>query len=43
MAECYQQLSQSAGERQIAARQLALVHADGGVLSAHVSLLIEAC
>jgi acetyl-CoA acetyltransferase len=43
IAECYQQLSQSAGERQIAARQLALVHADGGVLSAHVSLLIEAC
>ncbi|HAB48659.1 MAG TPA: thiolase, partial [Lautropia sp.] len=43
IAECYAQLSESAGDRQISARQLALIHADGGVLSAHVSLLIEAC
>jgi len=43
IAECFAQISQSAGPRQIPARQLALIHADGGVLSAHVSLLFEAC
>ncbi|NCV39734.1 MAG: thiolase family protein [Betaproteobacteria bacterium] len=43
IAECYAQLSQTAGTRQIPARELALIHADGGVLSAHVSLIFDAC
>ena len=43
IAECYAQLSETAGLRQIPPRQLALIHADGGVLSAHVSLILEAC
>ncbi len=41
VAEAYRQLAGCAGDRQIAPRRRALVHADGGVLSAHVSLLME--
>lgn len=41
IAETYRQLAQRAGTRQIAPRKRALVHADGGVLSAHVSLVLE--
>jgi acetyl-CoA acetyltransferase len=37
--EAYRQLAGKAGDRQIAHRRRALVHADGGVLSSHVSLI----
>lgn len=42
LVEAYQQLAQRAGERQIPPRRRALFHADGGVLSAHVSLILDA-
>ncbi|WP_251863223.1 thiolase family protein [Achromobacter sp. Marseille-Q4962] len=42
VAEAWAQLAGLAGERQIAPRKRALVHADGGVLSAHVSLVLQA-
>ncbi|CAB3884487.1 thiolase family protein [Achromobacter denitrificans] len=42
VAEAWTQLAGLAGERQIAPRRRALVHADGGVLSAHVSLVLQA-
>jgi acetyl-CoA C-acetyltransferase len=38
--EAYRQLAGKAGDRQIAGRQRAFVHADGGVLSSHVSLIL---
>lgn len=41
IAEAYRQLAGRAGSRQIAPRRRALVHADGGVLSAHASLILE--
>ena len=41
IAEAYRQLAGRAGSRQIAPRRRALLHADGGVLSAHVSLILE--
>ena len=41
MVEAYRQLAGKAGDRQIAGRTRAFVHADGGVLSAHVSLILE--
>ena len=41
MAEAYRQLAGKAGDRQIAGRRRAFVHADGGVLSSHVSLILE--
>ena len=41
IAEAYRQLARRAGPRQIAPRRRALLHADGGVLSAHVSLILE--
>lgn len=41
MVEAYRQLSGKAGSRQIPNRMRAFVHADGGVLSAHVSLILE--
>ena len=41
IAEAYRQLAGRAGNRQIAPRRRALLHADGGVLSAHVSLILE--
>ena len=38
--EAYRQLSGRAGDRQIESRNRAFVHADGGVLSSHVSLVL---
>jgi len=42
VVEAWRQLAGRAGTRQIAPRRHALVHADGGVLSAHVSLILQA-
>ena len=39
--EAYRQLAGVAGERQIAPRRRAFIHADGGVLSSHVSLILS--
>lgn len=39
-AEAFRQLAGRAGTRQAAARTRAFVHADGGVLSSHVSLIL---
>jgi acetyl-CoA C-acetyltransferase len=41
IAEVVRQLIGVAGARQVAARQHALVHADGGVMSSHVSLVLS--
>nr|WP_315593942.1 thiolase family protein [uncultured Cupriavidus sp.] len=41
LAEAARQLAGRAGTRQIAPRRRALFHADGGVLSSHVSLILE--
>lgn len=38
--EAYRQLAGRAGARQVAKRRCAFVHADGGVMSAHVSLVL---
>jgi acetyl-CoA acetyltransferase len=40
LAETWRQLAGRAGGRQISPRRCAFVHADGGVLSAHVSLIL---
>lgn len=42
VAEAWTQLAGRAGSRQAGAPRYALVHADGGVLSAHVSLILQA-
>lgn len=42
IAEAWRQLARRAGARQIGPRRRCLLHADGGVLSAHVSLVLEA-
>ncbi|WP_455287209.1 thiolase family protein [Cupriavidus necator] len=42
LAEAARQLAGRAGERQVDRRHRALFHADGGVLSSHVSLVLEA-
>lgn len=42
VAEAWTQLAGRAGPRQVGAPTCALVHADGGVLSAHVSLVLQA-
>ncbi|MFY1908845.1 thiolase family protein [Achromobacter xylosoxidans] len=42
VAEAWTQLAGRAGSRQAGAPRYALVHADGGVLSAHVSLVLQA-
>lgn len=39
--ETYRQLAGRAGARQIGARRHALLHADGGVMSSHVSLVLS--
>ena len=39
--EAYRQLTGNAGARQVAPRKRAFVHADGGVLSSHVSLILS--
>ena len=41
LVEAHLQLSGRAGERQCGAPALALLHGDGGVLSSHVSLVLE--
>jgi len=41
IVEAWTQLAGRAGDRQIGPRRCALVHADGGVLSAHVSLVLH--
>jgi acetyl-CoA acetyltransferase len=38
--EAFRQLAGRAGDRQVASRTRAFVHADGGVLSSHVSLIL---
>lgn len=42
IAEVWRQLTQQAGTRQVSPRRCAAVHADGGVMSAHVSLILTA-
>lgn len=39
--EAFRQLAGRAGDRQLGARTRAFVHADGGVMSSHVSLIFE--
>lgn len=39
--EAWRQLAGQAGDRQAGSRRCALVHADGGVLSSHVSLVLK--
>ncbi len=39
--EAYRQLAGRAGVRQVAPRKRAFIHADGGVLSSHVSLILS--
>ena len=41
LAEAALQLAGRAGARQVSPRRRALFHADGGVLSSHVSLILE--
>ena len=41
LVETYRQITGAAGERQVAIPELALIHGDGGVLSSHVSLVLE--
>ncbi|TDR85165.1 thiolase family protein [Enterovirga rhinocerotis] len=41
LAETFRQMTGRAGERQIARPRAALLHADGGVLSSHVSVVLE--
>ena len=41
LAETFRQMTGAAGPRQIARPSLALLHGDGGVLSSHVSLVLE--
>jgi acetyl-CoA acetyltransferase len=42
LAETHQQMTRRAGTRQVKDASLALLHGDGGVLSSHVSLVLEA-
>ena len=42
LVEAVRQMTGRAGERQVARPSLALLHGDGGVLSSHVSLVLEA-
>ncbi len=42
VVEAWRQLSGMAGERQVGERRCAFIHADGGVLSSHVSLVLSA-
>ena len=43
LAETHLQMTGRAGERQVPRAGTALLHGDGGVLSSHVSLFLEAC
>ena len=42
LAETHLQMTGRAGERQVPRAGIALLHGDGGVLSSHVSLVLEA-
>jgi acetyl-CoA acetyltransferase len=42
LVETHQQMTRRAGTRQVKDASLALLHGDGGVLSSHVSLVLEA-
>jgi hypothetical protein len=42
LVETQQQMTGRAGARQVKDASLALLHGDGGVLSSHVSLVMEA-
>ena len=42
LVETHLQMTRRAGERQVANASLALLHGDGGVLSSHASLIVEA-
>ena len=41
LVEAYLQMTGTAGPRQVAPPALALLHGDGGILSSHVSLVLE--
>ena len=41
VAETYRQLAGTAGDRQVAAKEIGFVHAEGGIMSAHVSLVVR--
>ena len=41
LVEAHLQMKGRAGERQAGAPRLALLHGDGGVLSSHVSMVLE--
>jgi acetyl-CoA acetyltransferase len=41
LVETHLQMTDRAGERQVRTPKLALLHGDGGVLSSHVSLVLE--
>ena len=41
LVEAVLQLSGNAGPRQIAEREWAYIHADGGVMSAHVGIILQ--
>ena len=41
LAETHRQMTGRAGERQVPRAGVALLHGDGGVLSSHVSLVLE--
>ncbi|BAT61352.1 thiolase [Variibacter gotjawalensis] len=43
LVETHRQMTGRAGERQVKDASLAFLHGDGGVLSSHVSLVMEAC
>ena len=42
LVETHHQMTGRAGDRQVRDASLALLHGDGGVLSSHVSLVVEA-
>jgi hypothetical protein len=41
LVEAHQQMTGRAGTRQVRDASLALLHGDGGVLSSHVTLVLE--
>lgn len=43
LAETHLQMTGRAGIRQVPRAGVSLLHGDGGVLSSHVSLVMEAC
>jgi hypothetical protein len=41
LAEAYLQMTERAGDRQVRDASMTLAHGDGGVLSSHVTLVME--